>query len=164
MLARYITLLRRAPKGMRQRHAFFWAVSITAVIALVWGVSLPSLMKPLPSGDPLAEAKEQTRPLGSLWAQARKQMASLMSAVTATSTEATDMGWIASSSDQSAVSAASSAPAIILSPEDIEKAQARANIVYRPTSTPATIATTSVPTPQVVLIATTTSATTGGGR
>lgn len=164
MLARYITLLRRAPRGVRQRHSLFWAVSFTAVVAVVWGLALPNMMKPMPSGDVLAVAKEETRPLGSLWAQARKQMASLMSAITASSSEATDTGWIDGGVSSSGGLEASGTPAIVLSPEDIQKAQSKANILYRPTSTPATMATTSVSVPQVVMIATTTRATTSGLR
>lgn len=166
MLARYITLLRRAPRGMRQRHALFWAVSVTAVVAMVWALSLPSLMKPLPSGDVLADAKEQTRPLGSLWSQARKQIASLMSTFSASSTPTDTIGGAASTTESVAVygAGALATTTIVLSPEDIQKAQAKANILYRPTSTPAMTATSTTAAPQVVLIATTSRAVTVGGE
>lgn len=165
MFARYITLLRRAPKGMRQRHALFWAVSVTAVVAIVWALSLPSLMKPLPSGDVLADAKEQTRPLGSLWSQARKQMASLMSTFSTSSTSTDTASEVASTTESLVTygAGASATTTIVLSPEDIQKAQARANILYRPTSTPVVGATTTG-AHQVVLIATTSRATTAGSE
>lgn len=89
-----------------------------------------------------------------------------MSSLTASSSEATDMSWIASTTEPSRAptTPATATVDIVLSPEDIQKAQARANILYRPTSTPAVATTTPVGAPQVVLIATTTRATGSGVR
>lgn len=152
MLTRYILLLRRASRPMQQRHAFFWALSVTAIIGVIWGLSLPKLLKPLPEGGVLAEAEEHARPLGSLWGQAREQFASIMESFSDANTTEYETGV------GPAFEAATATPGITLSPEDIEKAQARANIVYRPgstTSTATTIATSTTGAPRVVQIATT---------
>lgn len=116
---------------------------------MLWGLSLPKLFKPLPAGGVLVEVEEQARPLGSLWGQAREQFASVMASIKSTT--------VSTSSEETVVSVAATTTDITLSPEDIEKANARSNIVYRPVST--TTATTSGigVTPRVVQIATTSS-------
>lgn len=143
MIARYITRLRQSPKSVRDRHAFLIATSVTVVVGFVWLATLPLTLEK----SPVAEGEDATasRPLASLFARAREQVAQLAGSFK----EQTGTTTVSITEVVQAVEATSSLPIITLSPESLSAARAASAEPYTPK------ATTS---PRVIRIATTSSA------
>lgn len=157
MLVRYITRVRRAEPAVRTRHAFFWAVGITGFATVLWALSLPSMLRPLPEG---VAAMPTQRPWESFLSRAKEQLAGVSSALNDAEPETNDGAARTDTVDPAPV-----AGTIELTPADVAAARARAAIDYNPAPSdgvPATTTATSTPVgtstqPRVVRIATTTS-------
>tara|TARA_B100000508_G_scaffold140158_1_gene140347 strand:- start:1169 stop:1588 length:420 start_codon:yes stop_codon:yes gene_type:complete len=71
---RWLSNLRQQPKAYRQRVAFVGAVSMTAVIALMWSVSLPQRLSTI--GNVVEEPNEETQSsFNRFFADVREQVA-----------------------------------------------------------------------------------------
>jgi len=68
-MLRKIEQLRKAPKHVHERYALYGAVSVTAVIALVWLVSLPARFEPVV----VDTTEEQSASASAAWAEITEQ-------------------------------------------------------------------------------------------
>lgn len=85
----YLEELRRKPKQVRTQYAFFGALSVTLLITLVWGFSLPARFADTgtetgsaeSSGDSLDEQESTFSEFGTFFSNARDQLGNILDSI-----------------------------------------------------------------------------------
>lgn len=135
----FLTRLRSKPKMLRDQLAFGGAVGLTAVIALVWLVSLPDRFAQVAATAPVEEVEESRGAFQNLFEGIRSQVASVQDSLSELEEESIATESTGSTTTSQAVEIAGSATGVIM---------------------PVLSATTTfAPTPRTVLIGTSTATT-----